>query len=364
MSQKESNFKDIEINNVQTEIIKCKSCGSNMIFDPDLQCLFCEHCNSKISFNSNDIAKEQDILRGFDNDNLWSIDETSIFRCDNCGANVVLQKNSTATSCPFCGTAHVTKLEELKGLKPNALIPFSFGKEKAVEITKNWAKKKFFAPRKFKKNLKTDNVNGIYAPCFTFDSSTTSIYVGRIGKRKTRVVGSGKNQRVETYIVWRNISGTYYNQFDDILIAAGARLGQNEINKISPYDTNLSKTYNENYMLGFMAYHYDSELSDCWNQAKETMDSLLKHKILSQYFYDVVDYIKISTTHDKVTYKYVMLPVYVGNFIYNKKPYNFYVNGSSGRVCGKTPKSILKILLTTFFGLTAVVSIILLALLT
>ena len=363
MSQTDFNCEGIESNKVQTELIKCSSCGSNMIFDPDLQCLFCEHCNSKVLFDNDEIANEQDITSlGFNKDNVWSKDETSIFRCDNCGASVVLQKNETATSCPFCGTAHVTKVEELEGLKPNALIPFSFGDDKAIEITKEWARKKLFAPRKFKKNIKTDNVKGVYAPCFTFDSSTTSIYVGRIGKRYTRVVGSGKNRRVESYIVWRNISGTYYNQFDDILITAGSKLGQKQIDKLSPYDTNASKKFNQNYMLGFMAYHYDSELSECWSQAKDRIDSVLKQKILSQYFYDVVDYIKISTTHEHVTYKYVMLPVYVGNFIYNKKPYNFYVNGNTGKVCGKTPKSIFKILLTCFLCVAAVVGITLLAL--
>ena len=95
-----------------------------------------------------------------------------------------------------------------------------------------------------------------------------------------------------------------------------------------------------------MAYHYDKKLEDCWGQAKATMDVKIRRNILRQYVYDKVAYLNVSTSHQRVTYKYVMLPVYVGNFNFKKKLYNFYVNGSTGKVKGKTPKSVWKILLT------------------
>ena len=35
---------------VETENVKCDSCGSNMKFDPESQMLYCEHCGRKESF--------------------------------------------------------------------------------------------------------------------------------------------------------------------------------------------------------------------------------------------------------------------------------------------------------------------------
>lgn len=340
--------------NVSTEMIKCPACGGNMVFDPETQMLYCPHCDTKQTFKQSFGAKEIDILQGFDDNRKWGKEEAVCFRCDNCGAKVVLNKGETAKGCPFCGTAHVQKVEELDGLKPNALLPFLFGIEKAVNIVKNWAKKKLYAPSDFKTNLKTEKVKGVYTPCFTFDSKTTSRYVGRIGDYHTRVVGSGKNRRTETYVVWRNISGTYYEGFDDVLITAGSKFDQQKLNKISPYQTCGAREYDENYMLGFMAYHYDKEITDCWAEAKRTMDSVIKKEILSQYHYDVLSYINVSTSHEAVTYKYVMLPVYVGHFDYKKKLYNFYVNGTSGKVLGKTPVSALKVLATVGISLAAI----------
>lgn len=358
MSENVKNEYGEDENKVSTESIKCPSCGSNMVFDPESQMLYCEHCGTKRSFNQDLTASEIDLISGFNSDsNQWNNDEVTVFKCDNCGAKVVLKAGETAKSCPFCGTAHVEKADELAGIKPNGVIPFLLSSEKAAERAKTWAKKKIFAPKNFKKSLNPDNVKGVYSPCFTFDSKTTSIYHGRIGKTYTRVVGSGKDQRTESYTVWKNISGTYYYNFDDLLISAGNKFTQKTFDKLSPYDTNASKEYQENYLLGFMAYHYDKSIEDCWGLAKSRMDAVIRKRILSQYSYDTIDYFKVSTTHEAVTYKYVMLPVYVGNFNYKKKLYNFYVNGVSGRMTGKTPVSFWRVLIAVGLGLAVLAGI-------
>ena len=350
----EQGFQD-GVEQVETESVKCSSCGSNMVFNADTQTLYCEHCGTTQAFDLNTVAKEQDLrLALYQTDNQWSKDETSVFHCDNCGAKVVLSASETAKECPFCGTPHVQKVEELAGIKPNAVLPFKFGIDKAILYAKDWAKKRFFAPRDFKKNLSTEKLHGVYSPCFTFDSQTVSTYHGRIGKTHTRTVGSGKNRRVERYVVWRDISGTFCHAYDDVYITAGTRLDQKQLDKIAPYDTNSSKVYEENYLLGYMAYHYDKDIEDCWGEAKNIMDASIRRGILSQYSHDRVAYLNVSTTHQNVTYKYVMLPVYVGNYKYHKKVYNFHVNGDTGKVHGKTPKSFWKILLTVL-GIAAVI---------
>lgn len=341
----------IEEQEVETDHKKCPACGGNMVFDPDSQMLYCSYCGTKQGLTKNITAQELSMLDGLSEKRNWGENESVVFSCSNCGAKVVLPINETATNCPFCGTAHVKKSEELAGLKPNGVLPFSFNIDKAIEYCKAWVKRRIFAPRKFKKNLGIQNLKGVYAPCFSFDSKTESFYSGRIGVRHTRVVGSGKNRRVETYIVWRTISGSYYYNFDDILITAGKKFDQNKLEKLQPYESNTAKQFDESYLLGFMAYHYDTDLADCWGLAKNKIDACIRKGILSQYSYDVVDFVNVSTTHSRVTYKYVMLPVYVGNFTYRKKLFNFYVNGNSGKVTGKTPKSPWRILFAVLLGL-------------
>ncbi len=352
---------EYENEEVSADSVKCSACGSNLVFNPESKTLTCPHCGTQQSFGETSLAEELDLIAGFEGGTLAFDDKTIAFSCDSCGAKVVLNKNQTAKSCPFCGTAHVRKMQELSGVKPNAVIPFAFEQDNAVSLSRAWAKKRFFAPSKFKKEVSADNVKGVYVPCFTFDSQTTSCYEGRIGITKTRTVGSGKNKRTQTYVVWRNIRGTFNYSFDDLLVSAGEKIGQTQLNKISPFDTNNSIAFEEKCLLGFAAYHYDKELKDCWSDAKKNIDSRLRSLILGQYVHDRVAYLNVSTSHKSVTYKYVLLPVYVGNYSFKKKLYNFYVNGCTGKVCGKTPKSIIKILITAVVAIAVVVGIALLA---
>lgn len=346
-----------ETKNVETESVKCDSCGASMVFDPKTQMLFCPHCHTKVDFDKSKIAEEVDLKNGFKNAKQWSKDEAVVFRCEACGAKVVLQAQETAKNCPFCGTAAVKKTDELAGIKPNAVVPFLFDIEKAIGYCKAWAKKKLFAPTKFKNNLNPDNVHGVYTPCFTFDSNTQSTYVGRLGETHTRVVGSGKNQHTETYIVWQNVSGTYGQFFNDVLTAAGPKIDQKTIDNLAPYNTDKAGEYKESYLLGFMAYHYERELPECWGTAKSKIDAQIRRNILARYHYDVIDYFNVSTSHSAVTYKYVMLPVYVGNYTFKSKVYNFFVNGSTSKVTGKTPLSPLKVGIAVVLGLAVLAGI-------
>lgn len=343
---------------VNTEIIKCDACGANMLFHPQTQTLYCEHCGSHREIANARPAEEIDIRSAFGEcDGGNPMENATVFSCDNCGAKVAMAQGETAKCCPFCGTAHVTSIEELQGLKPTAVVPFLFDKEKAIEFGKKWAKKRIFAPRKFKKTLKSEEINGVYTPSFTFDSVTTSSYVGRIGVQHTRTVGTGKNRRVQTYIVWHNISGTYKLNFNDVLIAAGAKFDQKKLDKVRPFDTNGSASYDEGYLLGYMSYRYDEGIQECWDKARSIMDGIIRKSILSQYKYTQLGYLNVSTSHENVTYKYVLLPVYVGNFNYGKKLYNYYVNGSTGKVMGKCPVSPWRVGLAVLLGIGVAVGL-------
>ena len=338
-------------NVVETSTAKCRNCGANMVFEASTQSLYCSHCENRIKFNDQTAGKELDFSTRYMYDESNLLKNSVVFICDNCNAKIVLDKNQTATVCPFCATSHVHLTEDLQGVKPNAIVPFNISDEKAVGYAKGWAKRRVFAPRKFKKSLCAKNVKGVYYPCFTFDSYTSSVYSGRIGKTHTRTVGSGKNRRTQTYTVWRNISGNYFSRFDDVLVSGGQKIDQKTLNKISPFYTNESKEYQENYLLGFMAYHYDDKIESCWDTAKSFIDVSLRSQILSQYSYDKVSYLNVSTKHQNVTFKYVMLPVYVGSFNYKTQLYNFFVNGRTGKVTGKSPISALKIFLTILGGI-------------
>lgn len=325
-----------------TDYIKCDGCGSNMVFDPVTQDLKCPHCGRTLDFNESRDVKELSIEKAFDEAIKWD-GETQIFSCDNCGARVVMKANEVAKSCPYCGTSHIVKSQLLAGIKPNAVFPFLITKEQSMGKFLKWARGRFFAPKVFKKNVTVDNINGVYEPCFTFDSNTTSQYEGRLGKTRTRTVRRNGKTVTESYTQWYHVSGVLTHFFDDVMISSGNTLSQKTMQKILPFATDSVRVYSEEYLSGYMANHYEKDLRTSWDEAKSSMDRLIRQLIINRYNADCVGYLNVNTMHEDVKYKYVLLPTYVVNFNFKKKVYNVCINGQTGKISGKSPLSPLKV---------------------
>lgn len=340
-----------------TEVSKCPSCGSNLRFSPSKLALECDHCGTLVKVALDKFSEEIDFAKLLDGTrNTWS-EDVRVFRCTNCGAKEILSKTEIAKNCAFCGTTNVVETDELSGLKPNAVLPFLLEKDAASSNIITWAKKKLFAPGKFKKSVDPQELYGNYTPAFTFDTITQSSYRGRLGKYYYVTVTRNGKTTSERRTEWFNVSGNYRMDFDDILIQASTVIDQKTVTKISPFGTNNSQKYSKEFLHGFSASQYTKDGKQCWEEAKQIIQSRVRKAILGQYTHDVVDYLNINMTCNNITYKYILLPVYIGHCSYRKKLYNVYVNGQNGKVGGKTPLSPIRIGIAVLLGLAVLAGI-------
>ena len=330
----------------EADIYKCPGCGANLVFSGNTRAMVCRHCgyNEAVEINKNVTGRDFAEAEGAA---TWS--DTRVFVCDNCGAKEVISNKDLARACAFCGSTSIIKTEELSGVKPDSVLPFAFDDDKAGGYYTKWIKGKFFAPSKLKKNFNPDSVKGIYCPSWVFDSFTRTDYNGKLGQRKTRTVGSGNNKRVETYIEWFRVRGAIDKVFNDIMIRAGSRISQTYLNRLQPFPKDGYAVYSDKYLAGFMAEHYEKDIHVSFAEAERVMLAQIKTAIMRKYNADVwgTD-MTMAITHLKKTFKYTMLPIYLCAFGWGKKVYNFYINGVTGRVTGKTPVSGVKV---TFFSL-------------
>ncbi len=352
----DSGFENTEIEGkVEADYIKCSSCGGNMVFNPQTQTLYCEYCKSEISFEKDKAVKELDIESAFTAVESWS--EAMVLHCENCGADISVSREEVSLSCPYCGTSHVKKTETIAGVKPNAVYPFTICSDEAKQKAKKWAKGRLFSPRKFKKSFDIRELKGVYQPCFTFDSKTISSYNGKLGKRKTRRVKTKNGYTTQTYIDWRWVSGSIARPFDDITISASTKFNQAKLNKLMPFAYDNICEYSKEYLAGFYANHYDKDIKQSWTEAKVIMDKEIERAILQKYNCDVVGHLNVSTIHNDVTYKYVLMPIYAMHYKFKKKNYDVSVNGNTGKVYGKAPISFWRVLIAVLLGVAVLVGI-------
>lgn len=326
-----------------TETAKCPSCGANLVYDVASGGLKCPYCGEEKALRHDNYSAEIALSELFRTRAKEWNSETRSFRCKNCGAVTVLSKKEIAKDCAFCGTSNIVEQEDMSGLRPNGVLPFTVTKEQAGEALKKWAKKRAFAPNKMRKSVSAEKINGNYMPCFTFDARAVSKYEGRLGEYYYVTKTVNGKQVQERRVRYFNVRGTHEGNYDDVAIQASDRIPANAASKLQPFDTNDSQEYSPNFLFGFTATQYTKGGEQCWKEAKDVMSDAERRAILSKYAYDVVDYLNVDTDYFDVTYKYVLLPIYVGHYLFKEKVYNFFVNGRNGKVAGQAPKSPLKV---------------------
>ena len=324
---------------ISTNHCNCPSCGGIPEFDPQKQCLICPYCNTVVNVAKNDNLEEQSVADLLANTAVWT--ETEVVECANCGSREVISKGELCTNCPFCGTTNIVKTSEIVGMKPHGICTFQKTLSDATEQAKTWAKKQWFTPNAFKKSVNVDNIKGIYSPSFTFDCDTTTTYEGRLGDRRTSGFGDNK----KTYTHYFKISGTFPRKFDDLLIHTSQNIPPLVMQELEPFPTSEASQFDEKLLTGYTASTSAKDGQTVVSDFEGRSAQIIKKEILSKYHYDFVDYFHPNTIYTNRTFKHLLLPVYVGHYKYKNKNYNFYVNGCTGKVSGKTPKSGIKILL-------------------
>ncbi|MBQ3754565.1 MAG: hypothetical protein II867_00170 [Clostridia bacterium] len=337
------------------DVIKCKSCGADMVFDPASQKLRCPYCDI-----TRDIEKRVPHIRDFETERKQGgvAFDGDTYKCPNCGGETEIHGFDTAVKCPFCGGTNVIKLEDMKGLKPDSVLPFALTKETAVDAGRKWIKKKFFAPSKLKKNFTIDKFHGVYIPSFAFNSKTFSTYDGRFGEDRTRTVQTKDGPKTEHYIEWYHVSGNWNRFFENTMVEASTQIRQDELNKILPYDMDNATAYTREYLAGFSAERYDTSLDDSFGTAKTEMNSMIRREIINHYNPDHVDYLNVNTTFSDVKFRHTLLPLWICGYKFKEKIYRFLINARTGKATGKVPKSPAKIAMVVFFILAVIAAIV------
>ncbi len=339
----------------ETIVSKCPSCGGNMVYNPSTYCLQCESCGRIVEIRHR-MASEIGFDKLVDAQSVWDT-ETRAYVCNSCGAKQLMSRRNMSPICAFCGTANVIALDSISGLRPNAILPFTINEADAHSRYAAWASKKFFAPRKFKKELRAEKISGHYLPAFTFDSDTYTPYDGMLGEYYyTTYTDSEGHVHTQQHTRWFSIHGAYRMFHNDIFVDASApdARGATTLRRLSPYNTDDSNEYSDSYLYGFSASQNERSGLDCWAEARDIMEKCVRRGILSQYSYDVIGRLNFNMQCYGTTYKYLLLPVYIGHATYRDRLYNFYMNGQNGKISGKTPRSVGKILSLVGGGLALI----------
>lgn len=317
----------------------CPNCCGLMKFDPAIGKLICEFCGS--SFDAQEEEPKAKKLR--------STYKADIFRCGNCGAEIIVTNTELATKCIYCGSPSIKHDRVEDQLRPDLIIPFKLTKQDAVNrVRKIAANTPFIAPEL--QNIDYETIRGIYIP----------YYVMKVKHDEAMIITHQTSKNA-------NVKRTEYlteNLFEKLPVEASTKLPDEGSDYLDPYDMSAAVPFSEDYLTGFYADIKDLDEEQAKVKAGEKCTKLLERKMLDsiQALRRSVSYRKVWQTIDP-DIGYALLPVWFLTYIYKGEPHTILINGQTGRVvCGfpcdeskmKSKLTVLTIAFSVFWGILGI----------
>ena len=376
------------MNSAQLPIRKfpCPGCGADLDFDPGIGRLKCPHCNREEA-----IPQTAEEIQAHDYEEYFSGKRTRLSRlaaaaveldCPDCGAGIIFEPPDSAGQCPFCAanlSIAQTRLASAT-LSPEGIVPFQCDRATAQKQLQRWLKQRWLAPFGFSRLVQPDKLEGVYLPHWTYDFQTTTRYTG------SRYVYYGGNENRQS------TSGTVDCSFKGVLVPATTSVSSDCLQALRPWQgkdtkhtffTNLLsflkelrllfpvqffnqpdgavhplqadlRLYSSAYLAGFKAQRPQVSLKAGFETSQKQVKTAINCAICDRLGGEQPFILGQSTAYSAITFKLVLLPLWLCAYRYQDKQYQVAINGCTQKLQGNYPISRSKRFLMIVFAITIV----------
>lgn len=352
---------------------QCPTCTGPLHFAGESGKLECEYCGGKFDVAEIEALyaeKEQKAEAAFVDadakESEWDLSELSedwgaegvglkTYNCPSCGAELICDETTAATSCPYCGNPTVVPGQFGGTLKPDYIIPFRLDKAAAKVALKKHYKGKFLLPKAFSAGNHIEELKGLYVPFWLYDAEADADCTFEATRSHSHTEGDERVTVTEHYSVHR--AGTV--AFERIPADGSKKMPDDYMDSIEPFDYGELKPFSTAYLPGYLADKYDVSAQENAPRA----DERCKNSAVELMRNDVTGYDSVMPCTSNVwlargSVHYALLPVWTLLTKWNGKDYLFMMNGQTGKLVGDLPVSKGK-----YWGLFAGLSVALSALL-
>lgn len=328
-----------------------------MHFVPGATRLACAGCGSDDQAAATDAAARTAMHEELDYEAHWRQQLASeptidahLVACPHCGAQTQFDDHVVAAVCAFCATPLASSTAQAaRRIRPRGVVPFKVDAPRAQKLFRDWLSRRWFTPNALKATVRSlEGMRGVYLPCWTFDAQTTSEYEGERGtdRRVTETETDASGRRVTTTRTetdWVDVSGVVEWRFDDTLVLASRSVPAPLAEVLRDWDVSDMQPFSLGYVAGFTVEAYHLGLEEGFGQAKIIFDERIKEAVRCDIGGDRQRIDKVLTQYREVTFKHILLPLWICSYPFKGKTWRVVVNGQTGTVKGDRPWSAWKI---------------------
>ena len=124
------------------------------------------------------------------------------------------------------------------------------------------------------------------------------------------------------------------------------------LRKIEPFPTTKELVpYNAGFLSGWVVERYQIDLVAAAKEAREEMDEEMERLCAAQVPGDTQRNLQVRSDYSGQTFKHILVPIWLLTYNYGARNFQVVINGYTGAIAGKYPKSWLKITLAVLAGL-------------
>jgi hypothetical protein len=207
----------------------------------------------------------------------------------------------------------------------------------------------WWAPNEFIRQGASGKFNGVYLPFFTYDALTFTRFAGQRGDAYYVTVGEGNNQRTERRVSWTFVSGDFQRFFDDVLVIAASKQQLDLVQSMEPWPLERMISFTPEVLAGFFSRTYDVTLEEGFKLARQRVEAALTMDVRQRIGGDEQQITSQKTNYSAITYKHLLLPVWLLAYRFRDRTYQVMINAATGKVSGQRPYSWVKITAAILF---------------
>ena len=271
------------------------------------------------------------------------------YNCPSCGAELICEETTVATSCPYCGNPPVVPGQVTGMLKPDYILPFKLDKEAAVRALKKYYTGKKLLPKTFKDENHIEEIKGVYVPFWLFNGTAEADMAFAATRSRSYTQGNKRITETDHFQVRR--SGTV--SFRRIPVDGSRKMPDAHMDAIEPFDYEELKPFSAAYLPGFLAEKYDVDSYECEQRANRraanTTEDIIRESVTG---YSTVTTVSRDIQMMRGAVKYALMPVWLLATRWNGQSFLCAMNGQTGKFIGDLPTS--KALYWSWFARIAV----------
>lgn len=314
---------------------KCPNCGGGLKFDAVKQDFICEYCDSV--FKEEDFFTKDETLENESPEQKTAeqqeYDNAVLYVCPSCGAQVITDETTAATTCYYCSNPVVLSGRLSGEFKPDMIIPFKIDKKNAVQKFKDMCSKKMFLPKNFVSESRLEEIKGIYFPYWYVDCESSGSINATSRQVRTWVVGD--IQHTETTVRGHFRAGDM--QIRNMPESALRGKDKDIMRYVCPFNGADFVPFSMSYLSGFFAEKRNIESAEIAAGVTQKIKHFSEEKLEKSIDSVNVTLKDSSIKVGELRWSYNLLPVWVLNYKHKDKNYIYALNGQTGKVYGELP---------------------------